>query len=219
MTLLRDALRGGRGLPLVNVRTSSGACGSQPPFPGNCVARLLQNSRLSLYPGGNNNKIRKPAEVLTGHVKRRGSYHKILPVFLQTSTCFFQRDAGCREHTPAAPGEQYSPQLQSPCSFLSPLPEISTLLLKPKYWLCPFVVGSGPGLQLFLCKHKGRARSVCVSSLILTAVVLTFGGVLHAQELSANLLRARENRLASASLCFPHLICPANSKHSRRREA
>lgn len=103
-------------------------------------------------------------------------------MFLQTSTCFFQRDAGCREHTPAAPGEQYSAQLQSPCPFLSPLPEISTLLLNPKYWLCPFVVGSGPGLQLFLCKHKGRARLVCVSSLILTAVVLTFGGVLHAQE-------------------------------------
>lgn len=109
-------------MPLVNVRTSSGACGSQPPFPGNRAAPLLQSSVSPCRQVATTTKIRKPTEVLTGYVKRPGILPQNPAVFLQTSTCLFQRDAGRREHTPAAPGEQYGAQLQSPCSFLSPLP-------------------------------------------------------------------------------------------------
>lgn len=65
-------------------------------------------------------KIRKPTDVLTGSVKRPGILPQNPAVSRQTSTCLFQRDTGCREHTPAAPGKQHGARLQSPCFVLSP---------------------------------------------------------------------------------------------------
>lgn len=124
-------------------------------------------------------KIRKPADVLAGYVKR---------------PCVVPQNPACVPadiHMPPPEGRQLQgadPQqgLGSNASTLVALllsfsPALSTQLLNPQCWLCPFVVGSGPGLQRLLCKHKGRARSVC-GILILTAVVFTFGGMLHAQE-------------------------------------
>lgn len=204
-------------MPLVNVRTSSGACGSQPPFPGNRAAPLLQSS---ISP------CRQVATTTKNQETHRSSYWiRKTSGDPTTKSCCVPADINLplpegRWPQGAHPSSAWGAvRCTAPVTlFLSFSPAFSTLLLNPKYWLCPFIVGSGPGPQLFLCKHKGRARSACVSLLILSCRA-HFWGRAPCPGISANLLRARENRLASASLCFPHLICPASSKHGRKREA
>lgn len=133
-----------------------------------------------MYTGGNNNKNQE--------TRRSSCWICKMSVYPTTKSCL----CSCRHphassrgtpaagsRPPAGPGQQGQRTLVT--LLLSFSPAFSTQLLNPQCWLCPFVVGSGPGLQLFLCKHKGRARSVC-GILILTAVVFTSGGVHHAQE-------------------------------------
>lgn len=104
-------------------------------------------------------KMRKPTEVLTGYVKRPGILPQNPAVSLQTSTCLFQRDAGCREHTPAAPGEQYGAQLQSPCSFL---PCLLHSPFKPKILAMSICCWVWPWTSAFSSQtRRQRAVSVC----------------------------------------------------------
>lgn len=89
--------------------------------------------------------------------------------------------------------------------FLSPL-AFSTHLLNPKCQLYPFVVRQDPALQLFCCKPKGKAKSVCVS--LFSQLSCSLLGACSAPR---NISKSQCQRKQTC-LCLPvhsHLTCPA----------
>lgn len=103
-------------------------------------------------------------------------------------------------------------------SYLAPFSlAFSTHLLNPKCQLYPFVVRQDRALQLFCCKPKGKAKSVCVS-LILTTVVLC--SLLGACSAPKNIGKSQCQRKQTC-LCLPvhsHLTCPAMAGGRRPKQ-
>lgn len=113
-------------------------------------------------------KIKTPTKVLGEYVKRPRYPITKSCVFLQISTCLFQRDSRVQGATVPEIGSSYLAAFSL---------AFSTQLLNPKCQLYPSVVRQGPALQLFCC--KGKAKSV--SLLILTTAMFTSGGMLSTQ--------------------------------------
>lgn len=128
-------------------------------------------------------------------------------MFLQTSTCLFQRDASGREQTPSrawAAGPAHTRHL---APFF--LPCILHSTLKPTMLAMSICCWVWPWTSAFSLQTQ-RQSKVCLWDPNSHSCRVHFWGRAPCPGTSANLFRARENRLASASLCFPHLICPAS---------
>lgn len=155
-------------------------------------------------------KIKTPTKVLAGYV----NIPSILP---QNPVCFPADINAPLPEGGATAGSTPQPEQQcqgtAPVTlFLSPL-AFSTHLLNPKCQLYPFVVRQDPALQLFCCKPKGKAKSVCVS-LILTTIMFTSGGMLSTQEHQQISMPEKTDLPLPPCAFSPHL-----PSHGRRKEA
>lgn len=136
------------------------------------------------------------------------SYHKILHVFLQTSICLFQRRLQGAHHNLSSSTRA---QLQLPSSFLPCLLHSPFKTQNASYIL----LLSNGNLHFSFFVANERQSKICLCKPYSHNCHVHFWG--HAQHpIQSENLNAKENRLASASLCSlsPHL-----PSHGRRKEA
>lgn len=209
MILLWDALEGeGWGRGCLSWRSEQALQKHAEPhlyFPATVQLKSYKASFSPCRQVAKTTKIKTPTKVLAGYVKH--------PKYPTTKSCVFscrhQRASSrgrrdCREHTTtwaAVPGHSSSYLVPfSPCLLHSPF--------KSKMPAISFCCPTGPCTSAFLLQTQ-RQSKICLCKPYSHNYHVHFWG--HAQHpgTSAN-LNARENRLASASLCI--LTSPAQPR-------
>lgn len=176
--------------------------GPLPVSPCYCAARELQGKLFSLQVDGDSHKNEDTHKVLAGYERH--------PRYPTTKSCSNQLASprgmwNRREHTTKSSSAKA--QLTAVNLFLSPLASPLPFQTQNAY---PLLVQQGLALQLFLCKHKGRAKSTCVT-LILTPSCSFLKACSIPRSVSAN-LSTTENSGFSPQL-------PGQQRHGRRKEA